>query len=124
MDEIISEKKDRDAGSSSCSKTVERQLEPRLRRSREGGEGRTLRMLIAKGTLPHIGQLDGSLGTSIHKPVAANGMELGCRDDLSELFHVRRLDVDYVEALVLDIEVPEVDPQVVTADECFAIAIH
>ena len=81
-------------------------------------------MLIAQGALPHVGQLDGSLGASVHEPVAAHGVELGGRDDLGQLLHVRRLDVDNVEALVLDVEVPQVDAQIVTADECLSVAVH
>ena len=51
-------------------------------------------------------------------------MKFGRRDDLGQLLHVRRLDVDDVEALVLDVEVPEVDPKVVGADERLAVAVH
>lgn len=50
-------------------------------------------------------------------------MELGSRDDFSELFHVGRFDVDNIEALILDVEVPEVNAQVITADESLSIAI-
>ena len=81
-------------------------------------------MLITQGALPHVGQLDGPLGAGVHEPVAAHGVELCGGDDLGQLLHVRRLDVDNVEALVLDVEVPEVDTQVVTADECLPVTVH
>ena len=50
-------------------------------------------------------------------------MELRGRNNLSQLLHVCGFDVDYVEALVLDVEVPEVDPQIIAANERFAIAV-
>lgn len=73
----------------------------------------TFGMLVAQCLLPHVCQLDRALAARVHEPVAAYGMEFSCRDDLRELLHVRWLDVDNIEALVLDIEVPEVDSQVV-----------
>ena len=42
-------------------------------------------------------------------------MELSGRDDLGQLFHVSRLDVDDVEALVLNVQVPEVYTQIIAA---------
>lgn len=51
-------------------------------------------------------------------------MKLGGGDDLGQLFHVGGLDIDYVEALVLDVEIPEVDTQIVTANEGFTIAVY
>lgn len=81
-------------------------------------------MVIAQSALPHVGQLDGALGAGIHEPVAASGMEFSRSDDLRELFHIGRLDIDNVEALVLDVEVPQVDSQIVTADERLTVAVH
>ena len=52
-----------------------------------------------------------------------NRMELGSGDDFSELFHIDGLDVDDVEALVADVEVPEVDTKVVCADVRLAIRV-
>lgn len=40
-------------------------------------------------------------------------MELGRRDDLRQFLHVGRLDVDDVEALVGDFQMPQVNPQIV-----------
>lgn len=81
-------------------------------------------MLIAQGALSHVGQLDRPLGASIHEPVAAEGVELcGC-DDFSKLLHVSRLDINNVEALILNIEIPQVDSQVIAADECLAVTVH
>ena len=51
-------------------------------------------------------------------------MEFCSGDDLSQLFHVGRFDIHYVEALVLNIEVPKVDPEIVTANEGLAIAVY
>lgn len=90
---------------------------------RPTGRGLTFSVLIAKGTLAHVCQLDRALGTSVHEPVAAHGVEFGGCDDLGELLHVRGLDIHNVETLVLDVEVPEVYAEVVTADKCLAIAV-
>ena len=51
-------------------------------------------------------------------------MELSGRDDLGQLLHVCGLDVNDIEALVLNVEVPQVDPEVVAADEGFPVAVH
>ena len=80
-------------------------------------------MLIAQRLLPHVCQLDSTLARCIHEPIAAYWVELSRRYDLCELFHVRRLDIHYVKALILDIEIPQVYRQVVRADECFAVAV-
>lgn len=80
-------------------------------------------MLVTKSTLSHVSQLDGPFRAGIHEPVAALRMELGSGDDFSEFLHIRRLDVDDVEALVLDIKVPKIDAEVVAADERLSIAI-
>ena len=66
----------------------------------------TLSVLITKGILSHVCQLDRAFGARIHKPVAALGVELSSGDDLGQLLHVRWFYVDNVEALVLDVEVP------------------
>lgn len=89
-----------------------------------GGFQLTLGMLIAKSALAHICQLDGSLGAGVHEPVTADRVELGCGNDLGKFLHVGRLDIHNVEALVLDVEVPQVDPEIVTADEGLAITVH
>ena len=81
-------------------------------------------MLVAKSTLAHIGQLNRALGASIHEPVATLWAELGRGDNLSQLLHVRWLDINNVEALILDIQVPEVYPQIVTGNEGLSIAVY
>lgn len=86
-------------------------------------EGHTLSMLVAESALSHICELDSAFRTCIHEPIAALGVKFGSCDDFGQLFHIRGLDVDNVEALILDVEVPEVDPKVITADKCLAIAV-
>ena len=81
-------------------------------------------MLIAESTLSHIRKLNGPLGAGIHEPVAHDRMELGCRDDLRQLLHVRRLDVDNIKALVLDIQVPQINPQIVTANKRLPVGVY
>lgn len=66
-------------------------------------------MLVAQGTFSHISKLNSTLGAGIHEHVAAHGMEFGSSNDFSELFHVGWLDIDNVEALVLDVEIPKID---------------
>jgi hypothetical protein len=46
------------------------------------------------------------------------------RYDFGELLHVCGLDVNNVEALILNVQVPEVNPKVVTANKRFTIAVH
>lgn len=84
----------------------------------------TFCVLVTQSTLAHIRQLDCALGAGIHEPVAADGVKFSCSDDFCELFHVGRLDVDNVEALVLDVQVPEVDSQVIATDESLSVTIH
>lgn len=96
----------------------------KLESGRRGISGeRTLVVLVTQRPLSHVGKLDGALGTGIHEPIAAGGVEFGGRDDFRQLLHVRRLDVDDVEALVLNIQVPQVHPQVVATDEGFPVAV-
>ena len=80
-------------------------------------------MLVAKSALTHIGQLDGTLRAGVHEPIAALRVEFGSRDDFSKLLHVCRLDVYNIEALILDVEIPQIDAQIVTANESLAIAV-
>ncbi|KAI6754410.1 hypothetical protein HG530_012924 [Fusarium avenaceum] len=54
----------------------------------------------------------------------AHGVKFGGRDDFGELFHVGRLDINNVETLILNIEVPKIDPQIITADKGLSIAVH
>lgn len=81
-------------------------------------------MLVTQRPLTHIRELDSPLRAGIHEPVAARWMELGCRNHFGKLLHVRGFDVDNIEALVLDMHVPEVYAEIVAADKRFAIAIH
>ena len=81
-------------------------------------------MLIAQSTFTHICQLNCALRAGVHEPVAADGVELCCGNDLCEFLHVGRLDVDNVEALILDVQVPQVDPQIITADEGLSVTVH
>lgn len=81
-------------------------------------------MCVTKSSLTHVSQLDGSLAAGIHEPIAAEWVEFCGSNDLSQLLHVGRLDINNVEALILNVEIPQVDAQVVTTDVCFAIAVH
>ena len=80
-------------------------------------------MLIAQRPLPHIRQLDRPFRTRIHEPITRGRMELCRSNHLRQLLHIRRLDIHDVETLVLDIQVPEIYPQIVRADEGLAVAV-
>lgn len=131
MEEMISEKNDLEDGSSSCSKTtVACQYTSQtitLGSDRAGwtwdSDEPTFCMLVAQRTLTHISELDCSLGARIHKPVATCRMEFGSRNDLGQLLHVSGLDVNDVETLVLDVQIPEVYAKIVTAYESLAVAV-
>lgn len=81
-------------------------------------------MLITKSFLPHVCQLNGAFGASVHEPITTLWVEFSSCDNLRQLFHVGRLDIDNVEALVLNVQVPQVYPQIVTANKGFSIAVH
>ena len=70
----------------------------------------TFCVLVTKGTFSHIRQFDGALRACIHKPVAALRVELSSCDDLGQFLHISWLDIDNVEALVLDVQVPQIYP--------------
>ena len=80
-------------------------------------------MLVTEGTFPHVCQFDGPLRACVHEPVAALGMELCRCNDFCKFFHIRRFDINNIEALVLYVEVPEIDAKIIAADEGLAIAI-
>jgi hypothetical protein len=81
-------------------------------------------MLVAESACAHVRQLDRAFGARIHEPVAAQGVEFGGSNNFGEFLHVRRLNIDDVEALVLDVQVPEVYAQIVAAYEGFTVAIY
>ena len=54
---------------------------------------------VAECGRPHVAQSDGALAAAVHKLIAVPRMEL-CRSyHLSQLLHVARLDVNYIEGL-------------------------
>lgn len=87
------------------------------------GNELTLCVSVAQGAFPHIGHLYRSLRAGIHEDVATQGVEFGRSDYFSKFFHVCRLDVDNVKTLILNVQIPEVYPQIIAADEGLPIAI-
>jgi len=81
-------------------------------------------MLITKSTFPHICKLYGAFRTRVHEPVAALWVKFRCRNHLCELLHISWLYVDDIETLVLNIQIPKVYPQIVTADKGLSITIN
>jgi hypothetical protein len=80
-------------------------------------------MLITQRAFSHVGQFNGALGTGIHEPIAALWVELSRSDDFCQLFHVGRLDVDDIETLILNVEVPQIDPEIIATNESLAVAV-
>lgn len=72
-------------------------------------------MLVTQGTFSHICELDSSLRTGKHKPITALRVKFSSGNDFRKLFHIGRLDIDDVETLVLNVEIPEIDPQIIAA---------
>lgn len=80
-------------------------------------------VFIAQRSLSHIGEFDRSLGTRVHKPVAACRVEFSGRNHLRQLLHVGGFNIDNIETLVLDVEVPQIHSEVIAANEGFAITV-
>lgn len=68
-----------------------------------------LSVLIAECRRAHVTQPNRSFTTRVHEQVAVARMKLRRCNDLRQLFHVRRLNVDDVERLVGDLQIPQVD---------------
>lgn len=92
--------------------------------SNRNWDAQTFGVLIAQGALSHVRKLDSALRASIHEPIAAHRVKFGSRDDFGKLFHVGGLDINNVETLVLNIEVPKVNSQIIAADKGLPIAVH
>lgn len=56
----------------------------------------TFGVVVAQRGGPHVAQADGALAAAVDERVALVGVELGRRDHLRQLLHVRRLDVHNV----------------------------
>lgn len=50
-------------------------------------------------------------------------MKFSRGDDFGEFFHVGGFDVNNVETLVLNVEIPQVDAEIITADEGLAVTV-
>ena len=90
---MISEKKERLAGSSGSSNTAMNRL---LRIDLEQTTAITLGLLVAQGALAHVAQANGTLRRAVHEQVALARVKLRRCDHLRQLFHVRRLYVHNV----------------------------
>lgn len=95
---------------------------------------KSLGMAVAEGSSSHVGEPDAALAAAICEYVAVGRMELSTSDHLneisreiqgwlqcfkgndshlSEVLHIRGLNVHNVEALLSHIEAPKIDPQVI-----------
>jgi hypothetical protein len=50
-------------------------------------------------------------------------MEFSSCDNFGEFFHVSGLDINNVEALILDVQVPKVDSQIITANKGLPVTV-
>lgn len=80
-------------------------------------------MLVTQSSLAHVCKLNSTLGAGIHEPITALRVKFSCGDDFSQFLHIGWFDIDDVEALVLNVEIPKVDSEVITANECLTIAV-
>ena len=71
-------------------------------------------MLVTKRVLSGIVQLDGSLAATIHEEITVVGVEGSRSNYFREFFHVGRLDVNDVKALIRNLHVPQVNAEVVS----------
>ena len=86
-------------------------------------------MLIAERRRTHVPKLDRALAGAVHEDAAVQRMILRRRNhlrhasqsmgltawerNLGQLLHIGGLDVEDVEALVADAQIPHIDPEVV-----------
>lgn len=103
MEDMISEKKERAEGSSSCSNSA---LSISVCAFDASYLELTLGMLVTERILSHVRQLYRAFRARVHKPIAALWVEFSCGDHLCQLLHVRGFDVDNIEALILNVEIP------------------
>lgn len=118
---MISEKNEREDGSSSCSNSViirQCRYPTAIWRERP-----TFGVLVAQSLLPHVRKFYGTLAGRVHEPIATLRVKFSRCNDFCELFHVSRLDIDDIETLVLDVKVPQIYSQVIRADECLSITV-
>lgn len=81
-------------------------------------------MSVAQGRRTHVAQPNRALAAAVYEQIALDGMELGRRYDLRQLLHVRWLDVDDVEALIGDLQVPEIYSEIVGGEIRFLVRVH
>lgn len=81
-------------------------------------------MLITQSAFSHVSKLDGAFRACIHEPITALWMKFCSRDDFCQFFHIGWFNVHNIEALILNIQVPKIYSQIITADECLSIAVH
>ena len=83
-----------------------------------------LAVRVAHGVLAQICQTNRPLTRRVRQIVAIFRMKFGARDDFAQVFHVGRLYVHNVETLLIALEMPHVDSQIIRTDEGFPVAVH
>ena len=65
-------------------------------------------MPVAEGRHSHVAKSDEPFTGAVNKVVTVSRMKFSRSDDLSQLFHVSWLYVNYVETLICNIQMPQV----------------
>ena len=81
-------------------------------------------MVVAQGTITHICEFNGALATGVHEPVAALRMKFGSGDNFGQFLHIGWLYIDDIEALILNVQIPKIYPQVVARYESLTIRVN
>ena len=68
-------------------------------------------MIITESRLAHVAQPYGSFAWWVDEEITFFRMELAGSDDLSQLLHVGRFDVNDVERLICYFHMPQIDPE-------------
>ena len=59
-------------------------------------------MLITQRRITHISKLNRSFAAAVHEYITRDWMEFGRRDDLDQLLHVGRFDINNVCGVAID----------------------
>lgn len=80
--------------------------------------------MIAERGLTHVTELDNSFAGTEHEEITLLWVTLGSSDDLGQFFHVGRLDIDNIEAVISCLEIPEIDAKIISGDKSLGITVQ
>ncbi len=81
-------------------------------------------MPVAESSHSHVTKADEAFARAIDKVVAVCRVKLGGSNNFRQFLHVGRLDVDYIEALISYVQMPEVDAQVISRKVCLGVRVN